>query len=41
MEAQSVEDHGADGCGILLNPDAYSPTCGLDVRCEGGSAQFV
>ena len=40
-DAYAVEDHGADGFGILLNPDAYSPTCGLDVRCEGGSAQFV
>ena len=40
-DACAVEDHGADGFGILLNADAYSPMCGLDVRCEGGSAQFV
>lgn len=40
-DAYAVEDHAADGFGILLNPDAYSPTRGLDVHCEGGSAQFV
>ena len=40
-DANAVEDHGTDGFGILLSPEAYSPTCGLDVHCEGGSAQFV
>ena len=40
-ENDAVEDHGKDGFGILLNPDAYSPACGLNVHCQGGAAQFV
>ena len=40
-DACAVEDHRMDGYGILLNADGYSPVCGLDVRCQGGSAEFV
>ena len=40
VSSGAVEDHASDGFGILLNPDGYSPECGLDVRCEGGSALF-
>lgn len=40
-DSYAVEDHGADGFGILLNPGAYNPTRGLDVHCESGSAQFA
>ena len=40
VSSGAVEDHASDGFGILLNPDGYSPECGLNVHCEGGSALF-
>ena len=36
-----IESHAQDGFGILLNPDAYSRECGLDVNSEGGAALFI
>ena len=41
VDSGAVEDHASDGFGVLLNPDGYSPECGLDVRCEGGSGLFA
>lgn len=35
LKSGAVEDHAAEGYGILLNMDAYSAECGLNVRCEG------
>ena len=40
VSSGAVEDQASDGFGILLNPDGYSPECGLNVHCEGGSALF-
>ena len=34
VKAGVVESYAEDGFGILLNPDAYSRECGLDVHCE-------
>ena len=41
IDSGSVEDHDTDGFGILLNPSAYDPHCGLNVNSEGGSALFA
>lgn len=41
LKSGAVEDHAAEGYGILLNMDAYSAECGLNVRCEGWAAFFA
>lgn len=41
INAGAVEPHDEDSFGILLNPDAYSTECGLNVQCNGGAALFM
>ncbi len=41
VENGVIESHAQDGFGILLNPEAYSRECGLDVNSEGGAALFI
>ena len=41
LKSGAVEDHAAEGYGILRKKDAYSAKCGLYVRCEGAAAQVA
>lgn len=34
VSAAVVEDYGQDGFGILIQPDAYDPKCGLSTEAE-------
>ena len=34
VSAAVVEDYGQDGFGILIQPDAYVPKCGLSTEAE-------